>query len=308
MGRPSRLLAEMRQWSPARGRRRGQGHRRRSLPVNARRSLLRPRPHADGGLERVPLRPRDVQGRAADAAARSRATRSTRSGSGCKGATDAAVNVLLDRVMEGIKGHRVVDLARLTPDVLAGILPRVYPQMLAVVREHQDAGRPCYIATAASQPAAEILAEALVMDGAIGTRWEIEDGVYTGRLDGPVRIRRGQGRARCASSPRERGHRPRAVVGLHRRGLRSADAGGGRPSGGRQSRRRARGDRAGARAGRCCASRSSASACGWRGGRGRGRGRRKRHLARARAAARPAAGRCRAQPPPRADLEWAPWP
>jgi len=102
-----------------------------------------------------------------------------------QGASDAAVNVLLDRVLEGIKGRRVVDLRRLTPDVLAGILPRVYPQMLEVVREHQDAGRPAYIATAASQPAAEILAEALAMDGAIGTKWEIADGVYTGRLDGP---------------------------------------------------------------------------------------------------------------------------
>ncbi len=62
------------------------------------------------------------------------------------------MNVLLDRVLEGIKGHRVVDLARMTPDVLAGILPRVYPQMLDVVRSHQDAGRPCFIATAASEP------------------------------------------------------------------------------------------------------------------------------------------------------------
>ena len=107
-------------------------------------------------------------------------------------------------MLEGIKGHRVVDLARMTPDVLAGILPRVYPQMLAVVREHQDAGRPCYIATAASQPAAEILAEALAMDGAIGTRWEIEDGVYTGRLDGPFAY--GEGKAqRCASSRPSRG-------------------------------------------------------------------------------------------------------
>src|SRR3954471_4434737 len=110
-----------------------------------------------------------------------------------EGATDAAVNVLLERVLEGIKGHRVVDLRRLTPDVLAGILPRVYPQMLAVVREHQDAGRSAYIATAASQPAAEILAQALAMDGAIGTRWEIEVGAYTGRLDGPFAY--GEGKA-----------------------------------------------------------------------------------------------------------------
>jgi HAD superfamily hydrolase (TIGR01490 family) len=111
-----------------------------------------------------------------------------------EGATDAAVNGLLDRVLDGIKGRRVVDLRRLTPDVLAGILPRVYPQMLEVVREHQDAGRPAYIATAASQPAAEILAQALVMDGALGTQWEIEDGVYTGRLEGPFAY--GEGKAR----------------------------------------------------------------------------------------------------------------
>jgi HAD superfamily hydrolase (TIGR01490 family) len=121
-----------------------------------------------------------------------------------RGASDAAVNVLLERVLAGIEGHRVVDLRRMTPDVLAGILPRIYPQMLAVVREHQDSGRPCYIATAASQPAAELLAEALVMDGAMGTCWESEDGVYTGRLDGPFAY--GEGKAeRLRQFAHERG-------------------------------------------------------------------------------------------------------
>jgi HAD superfamily hydrolase (TIGR01490 family) len=121
-----------------------------------------------------------------------------------RGASDAAVNVLLERVLAGIKGHRVGDLRRMTPDVLAGILPRIYPQMLAVVREHQDSGRRCYIATAASQPSAEILAEALVMDGAMGTRWEDRDGVYTGRLEGPFAY--GEGKAeRLREFARERG-------------------------------------------------------------------------------------------------------
>ena len=110
-----------------------------------------------------------------------------------KGASDAAVNVLLERVLAGIRGQPVRDLQRMIPDMLAGVLPRVYPQMLDVVREHQDAGRPCYIATAASQPAAEVLAAALMMDGAMGTCWEIRDGVYTGRLDGPFAY--GEGKA-----------------------------------------------------------------------------------------------------------------
>ncbi len=202
-----------------------------------------------------------------------------------KGATDAAVNVLLERVLEGIKGHRVVDLRRLTPDVLAGILPRVYPQMLAVVREHQDAGRPAYIATAASQPAAEILAEALVMDGAIGTQWEIDDGVYTGRLDGPFAY--GEGKAtRLREFADERGIDLAPVLGLHGRGLRPADAGGRRPSGGGQSRRRARGDRKARGLGRAALREAGrATASGGR-RRDRGRGGRQRLVACARGVAR----------------------
>ena len=112
-----------------------------------------------------------------------------------EGATDAAVNVLLDRVLEGIKGQRVVDLRRMTPDVLAGILPRVYPQMLKIAYAHQDAGRPVYICTAASQEVADLLAGVLTFDGAIGTRSEIVDGSYTGRLDGPFTYREGKATA-----------------------------------------------------------------------------------------------------------------
>jgi HAD superfamily hydrolase (TIGR01490 family) len=110
-----------------------------------------------------------------------------------RGSTDAAVNALLERVLAGIKDQRVVDLARMRADVLAGILPRIYPQMLRVVREHQDAGRPSYIVSAASQEMVEALAMVLAMDGAIGTRSEIRDGVYTGRLAGPFAY--GEGKA-----------------------------------------------------------------------------------------------------------------
>src|ERR1700704_654574 len=62
-----------------------------------------------------------------------------------RGATDADPAALRDRIAESLKGVRERALERLGADVLAGILPRVYPQMLAVAYEHQDAGRRTYI-------------------------------------------------------------------------------------------------------------------------------------------------------------------
>jgi HAD superfamily hydrolase (TIGR01490 family) len=112
-----------------------------------------------------------------------------------QGSTDEATDALRKRVYASIAGRRVVDLARLTPDILAGILPRVYPDMLEVAWRHQDAGRPVYIVTAASQEIADILATVLIFDGGIGTRSEVHDGVYTGRPEGPFTYREGKAEA-----------------------------------------------------------------------------------------------------------------
>jgi len=109
-----------------------------------------------------------------------------------QGSTDEATEELKARVMQALEGTRVRDIERLGPDVLAGILPRVYPQMLKIAYAHQDAGRDVYICTAASQEVADLLAGVLTFDGAIGTRSEIVDGAYTGRLDGPFTYREGK--------------------------------------------------------------------------------------------------------------------
>jgi HAD superfamily hydrolase (TIGR01490 family) len=108
------------------------------------------------------------------------------------GSTDQGTDLLRARVLDAIAGTRVVDLMRLGPDVFATLLPRVYPEMLNEAWEHQDAGRPIYIVTAASQEMAEALAQVLGFDGGIGTRSEIKDGVYTGRPDGPLTYREGK--------------------------------------------------------------------------------------------------------------------
>ena len=112
-----------------------------------------------------------------------------------QGSTDAGADALRDRVLGAIAGQRVVDLARLTPDVLAGVLPRVYPEMLREAYGHQDAGRPVFIVTAASQEMAEMMAHVLIFDGGVGMRSEIVDGRYTGRPDGPFTYREGKAEA-----------------------------------------------------------------------------------------------------------------
>jgi HAD superfamily hydrolase (TIGR01490 family) len=112
-----------------------------------------------------------------------------------QGSTDQGTDALRERIYTSIAGQRVVDLQRLMPRVLAGILPRLYPRMLAEAYRHQDAGRPVYIVTAASQEMAELLAHVLTFDGGIGARSEVADGRYTGRPDGPFTYREGKAQA-----------------------------------------------------------------------------------------------------------------
>ena len=111
------------------------------------------------------------------------------------GSTDEMTDRLKNDVAEMIRDVPVRDLERLTPDILAGLLPRVFPQMLRLAWDHQDAGRRIYIVTAASQEMAQLMARTLVFDGAIGFRSEIVDGRYTGRPAGPFTYREGKAQA-----------------------------------------------------------------------------------------------------------------
>ncbi len=111
------------------------------------------------------------------------------------GSTDAGTDELRERILGSIAGQRVVDLARMGPDVLAGVLPLLYREVLDEAYAHQDAGRPVYIVTAASQELADVLAHVLVLDGGIGMRSEVRDGVYTGRAAGPFTYREGKAEA-----------------------------------------------------------------------------------------------------------------
>jgi HAD superfamily hydrolase (TIGR01490 family) len=113
-----------------------------------------------------------------------------------RGSSDENTHALRNRISASLEGTRVLDLERLGPNVLAGVLPRIYPQVLKLAHDHQDAGRKVYITTAASQELAGILAQVLVFDGGIGSEFsEAVDGVYTGRPVGLFIY--GEGKARA---------------------------------------------------------------------------------------------------------------
>ena len=96
------------------------------------------------------------------------------------------------------------DLQRLAPGVLAGVLPRLYPQMLQVAYDHQDAGRPVYICTAASQEMADdARPRARLRRRGSARGSEVRDGVYTGRSDGPFTYREGKATAMRELAERE---------------------------------------------------------------------------------------------------------
>src|SRR5215204_3474643 len=66
-----------------------------------------------------------------------------------RGTTDARTAEVLKVARELIAGVPAKAIDRMGPEVMAAILPRVYPQMLEEIYAHQDSGRPTFIVGAA---------------------------------------------------------------------------------------------------------------------------------------------------------------
>jgi HAD superfamily hydrolase (TIGR01490 family) len=101
------------------------------------------------------------------------------------GASDDTTDGVRDRALAFVRGQRQDDLAALNERVLPTLLGKIRPEARRLLDLHRHAGRSTYIVSAAPQEIVEPLARSLGMTGGIGTRGEVVDGIYTGRLAGP---------------------------------------------------------------------------------------------------------------------------
>ena len=116
-----------------------------------------------------------------------------------RGATDEQTLEVLRVATETVAGVPERQIARMWPEVLAGILPRVYPAVLAEAHRHQDEGAEAWIVSAAGAGMVESLASVLGLDGGVGTTYQVgPDGHFTGSIEGPFVY--GQGKVEVISA------------------------------------------------------------------------------------------------------------
>ncbi len=84
-----------------------------------------------------------------------------------------------------VKGRSVREMRELSRDVFDEYMAdKVFPGTIALTKFHQEAGQRVWLVSATPIEVAEVIADKLGLSGAIGTRSEIDNGVYTGRLIG----------------------------------------------------------------------------------------------------------------------------
>lgn len=101
------------------------------------------------------------------------------------GASDDTTDGVRDRALTFVRGQRQDDLSALNERVLPTLLAKIRPEARRLLDLHRHAARATYIVSAAPQEIVGPLAQSLGMAGGIGTRGEVVDGIYTGRLAGP---------------------------------------------------------------------------------------------------------------------------
>ncbi len=100
------------------------------------------------------------------------------------GAGQSRVGQTADSAMAILQGLPVETMREIVSGALDSVLkPLVFREALDLVAQHVARAERTYIVSGALQEVVEVLAEELRFDGGVGSRGEIVDGLYTGRLE-----------------------------------------------------------------------------------------------------------------------------
>ena len=102
-----------------------------------------------------------------------------------RGASDARSEALRDRILRAVAGAPTSRLHALGEQIVPRLTASIVPEARAELDRHAAAGHDRVIVSASPQEIVEALAQALGLEGAVGTRAEVVDGRYTGALAGP---------------------------------------------------------------------------------------------------------------------------
>jgi len=95
--------------------------------------------------------------------------------------------VARDKALGLAEGKTVVEVMQLANDIYDRTISRkLWPESVELAREHLRKGHEVWLITATPQLVAQVIADRLGLSGALGTIVEENNGVFTGRLVGPV--------------------------------------------------------------------------------------------------------------------------
>ena len=103
-----------------------------------------------------------------------------------RGASDTTVARLVSELLLLVEGLPVLDLAAMLDELRRDLIAASRPELRRRILRHRASGDRCVVLTASPVQLAQLVAEGLGAHDGVGTRPEIRDGIFTGRLVGPV--------------------------------------------------------------------------------------------------------------------------
>ena len=104
-----------------------------------------------------------------------------------KGETSKRLNSTRERAQALVAGHSVAAFEQVAEIAWRrSIAPKVFPEILQELQDHLGKGRQVWLLTASPQGLASVMARDLRLTGAIGTSLEMQDGNFTGNIDGEL--------------------------------------------------------------------------------------------------------------------------